>query len=151
MIEGNLQHYVGKEYVIRHLTSERGQALINRKCVVTGHDGQRLLVRLKDDGSTMLLKTQNLLPAKEAFEGYVEGPLVSDQKTLEELARAVAHESIASCSEKRKDVRGRIDYVTVRLTSLTYSQILGGPEHVYFVGCRLRCRPFLPLQIAWIK
>ena len=48
-----LHAHVGKRFIVMHLTSERGRELNGRSCVVTGHDGARLVARLDDNGTSV--------------------------------------------------------------------------------------------------
>ena len=53
VLNQELNSRVGGRYIVTHLTSERGRELNGRSCLVIGHDGSRLLVRMEDDDSLM--------------------------------------------------------------------------------------------------
>ncbi len=78
--------------MVKFLTSEGGKKLNGRVCECTGHDGERLTVRMRDDGSIFKLKMCNLLHMEAGGPTYVvpSGHLIPDDEIVRRLKNVLA-------------------------------------------------------------
>lgn len=137
MIASECRQHVGKERIVRFLTSSTGLTLNEKRCTVLSLTGNgRVAVRMHHDGSEHALRPQNLLDPKFLpFGSYQHhsGPLIAEDELRRLLANAVRHESVTNCINSRKDIARRV--------AISQQYISGSPWPL--TRC---CDPHLPEQ-----
>mmetsp|Transcript_23567 Transcript_23567/g.51721 ORF Transcript_23567/g.51721 Transcript_23567/m.51721 type:complete len:302 (+) Transcript_23567:175-1080(+) len=109
-----LSGFVGRQSTVRFLTSEKGKTLNGRVCEGIGHNGERVQVRMLDDGQVLCMKMMNLAPPDAASFKPNPGAYISDeeiQQRLQALRQHYAHGLGGSGWEDRVDCKARYEYL----------------------------------------
>jgi hypothetical protein len=113
IVASECQGHVGKERIVRHLTSATGMSLNEKRCTVLNvRSNGRLAVRMHHDNSEHSIRPQNLLPPENLPFGSYQphnGPLIKEEDLRRYLNKAITHQAVTESINGRKDISRRVE------------------------------------------